>query len=344
MYKPKSNLKQIKSVVRKGNAFFVSINKIVDKRKKGVKLWAQNLLLFNLIKLFFMSVIIICLICAALVFGVEYFERRHMRLFKLKAELQSGEDIASAVDQVYYGGKAKDKSEAEQLRTRKIKYVLWALIVFLGVASIVFVNFKDQWLGEWKSFFSSESKVETEVPATEVDDYSLSIWDYFATYFSSQKAMRYDLRQKQADYQDALAEYRECEQALKQAQQKQDSEGITIHKAYLDEAKAKVDRIKKDLDSFKYVPSDWKKYVNLNWLLLILFLVNGFILYSVAKDDDNWRSIAGILSLLAVIVGVAWPFAVFLSFQGDMIFGLRDVIGIILTLLSLCYFFIFIEN
>ena len=101
-----------------------------------------------------------------------------MRLFKLKAEHQSGENVGFAVDQVYYGGKAKDKSEAERLRTRKIKYVFWALIIFLGVASIVFVNFKDQWLGEWKSFFSSENKVEVKAPITKADDYSLSVWDY----------------------------------------------------------------------------------------------------------------------------------------------------------------------
>ena len=138
-----------------------------------------------------MSTIIICLICAALMFGVEYFGRRHMRLFKLKAEHQSGENVGFAVDQVYYGGKAKDKSEAERLRTRKIKYVLWALIVFFGAASIVFVNFKDQWLGEWKSFFSSENKVEVKAPITKADDYSLSVWDYLTAQFSYENALEY---------------------------------------------------------------------------------------------------------------------------------------------------------
>ena len=62
-----------------------------------------------------MSTIIICLVCVALLFGVEYFERRHMRLFKLKAEHQSGEDIATAVEQVYYGGKESDFSHEKAL-------------------------------------------------------------------------------------------------------------------------------------------------------------------------------------------------------------------------------------
>ena len=154
--------------------------------KKDVKLGAQNLLLLNLIKLFFMDAFIICLIGVALMFGVEYFERRHMRLFKLKAESQGGENIVSAVDQVYYGGKESDKREAERLRTRKIKYVLWVLIVFFGAASIVFVSFKDQWLGEWKT----ENKVETRATVSGAETPLFSLVDYLAMYFSKEKALR----------------------------------------------------------------------------------------------------------------------------------------------------------
>ena len=253
-----------------------------------------------------MDVFIICLICAALAFGVEYFGRRHMRLFKLKAGSQSGEDIASAVDQVYYGGKESDKSEAERLRTRKTKYVLWALIIFLGVASIVFVNFKDQWLGEWKSFFSSENKVEAKASATEADDYSLSVWDYLTAQFSYEKALEYYGAKRIAEVKDAEAEYKKCEEALKQAQKESDSVKMLSCRTRLNEAEAGLSEARADLATYDNFMHDWKLYLKLNWLILALLLIGGADLYFTLKGDkknkgdeaeDTWRDFFSVLSL-----------------------------------------------
>ena len=286
-----------------------------------------------------MDVFIICLICTALMFGVEYFGRRHMRLFKLKAESQGGENIVSAVDQVYYGGKESDKSEAERLRTRKIKYVLWALIVFFGAASIVFVNFKDQWLGEWKSFFSSENKVEVKAPITKADDYSLSVWDYLAAQFSYEKALEYYGAKRIAEVRDAEAEYKKCEEALKQAQKESDSVKMLSCRTRLNEAEAGLLEARADLATYDKFMHDWKLYLKLNWLILILLLVGVLDLYIELKGDEGvWEGCGVVLSFLAAVAGVAWPAILVLNvYQCGMIFTFKDVIGIILTLWCFCF-------
>ena len=295
-----------------------------------------------------MDVFIICLICAALMFGVEYFGRRHMRLFKLKAESQSGEDIASAVDQVYYGGKESDKSEAERLRTRKIKYVLWALIIFLGVASIVFVNFKDQWLGEWKSFFSSENKVEVKAPITKADDYSLSVWDYLTAQFSYEKALEYYGAKRIAEVRDAEAEYKKCEEALKQAQKESDSVKMLSCRTRLNEAEAGLSEARADLATYDNFMHDWKLYLKLNWLILALLLIGGADLYFTLKGDKKnkgdkaeniWSDCCAVLSIIVAFVGVFWPFILWVhEYQCGMIFTFKDVIGIILTVWCFVFF------
>ena len=300
--------------------------------KKGVKLGAQNLLLLNLIKLFFMSVIIICLICAALVFGVEYFGRRHMRLFKLKAESQGGENIVSAVDQVYYGGKKSDKSEAERLRTRKIKYVLWVLIVFFGAASIVFVSFKDQWLGEWKT----ENKVETRATVSGAETPLFSVVDYLAIYFSNEKALRYYGTKRRVAYEKASAEYQKYEQELKRAQEKQDEVEIIIQNEKLAEAKAKLDSAEKNWKNFKFIPQNWRINTNLNWLLLFLLVVsvwNVYYIYMSEHENSGLLVATTIVSFFAFALGLIIPFAVFVrGYQEECLFTLRDVVGIILTI------------
>ena len=300
--------------------------------KKGVKLWAQNLLLLNLIKLFFMDVFIICLICAALMFGVEYFERRHMRLFKLKAESQGGENIVSAVDQVYYGGKESDKSEAERLRTRKIKYVLWVLIVFFGAASIVFVSFKDQWLGEWKT----ENKVETRATVSGAETPLFSVVDYLAIYFSNEKALRYYGTKRRVAYEKASAEYQKYEQELKRAQEKQDEVEIIIQNEKLAEAKAKLDSAEKNWKNFKFIPQNWRINTNLNWLLLFLLVVsvwNVYYIYMSEHENSGLLVATTIVSFFAFALGLIIPFAVFVrGYQEECLFTLRDVVGIILTI------------
>ena len=300
--------------------------------KKGVKLGAQNLLLLNLIKLFFMDVFIICLICAALMFGVEYFGRRHMRLFKLKAESQGGENIVSAVDQVYYGGKESDKREAERLRTRKIKYVLWVLIVFFGAASIVFVSFKDQWLGEWKT----ENKVETRATVSGAETPLFSVVDYLAIYFSNEKALRYYGTKRRVAYEKASAEYQKYEQELKRAQEKQDEVEIIIQNEKLAEAKAKLDSAEKNWKNFKFIPQNWRINTNLNWLLLFLLVVSVWNVYYIyMSEHENFGLLVAttIVSFFAFALGLIIPFAVFVrGYQEECLFTLRDVVGIILTI------------
>ena len=300
--------------------------------KKGVKLGAQNLLLLNLIKLFFMDVFIICLIGVALMFGVEYFERRHMRLFKLKAESQGGENIVSAVDQVYYGGKESDKSEAERLRTRKIKYVLWVLIVFFGAASIVFVSFKDQWLGEWKT----ENKVETRATVSGAETPLFSVVDYLAIYFSNEKALRYYGTKRRVAYEKASAEYQKYEQELKRAQEKQDEVEIIIQNEKLAEAKAKLDSAEKNWKNFKFIPQNWRINTNLNWLLLFLLVVsvwNVYYIYMSEHENSGLYVATTIVSFFAFALGLIIPFAVFVrGYQEECLFTLRDVVGIILTI------------
>ena len=271
-----------------------------------------------------------------------------MRLFKLKAESQGGENIVSAVDQVYYGGKESDKSEAERLRTRKIKYVLWALIVFFGAASIVFVNFKDQWLGEWKSFFSSENKVEVKAPITKADDYSLSVWDYLTAQFSYEKALEYYGAKRIAAVKDAEAEYKKCEEALKQAQKESDSVKMLSCRTRLNEAEAGLSEARADLATYDKFMHDWKLYLKLNWLILALLLVGGADLYFTLKGDKKnkgdkaeniWSDCCTVLSIIVAFVGVFWPFILWLGgYQCENIFTFKDVIGIILTVWCFVFF------
>ena len=255
-----------------------------------------------------------------------------MRLFKLKAESQGGENIVSAVDQVYYGGKESDKSEAERLRTRKIKYVLWVLIVFFGAASIVFVAFKDQWLGEWKT----ENKVETRATVSGAETPLFSVVDYLAIYFSNEKALRYYGTKRRVAYEKASAEYQKYEQELKRAQEKQDEVEIIIQNEKLAEAKAKLDSAEKNWKNFKFIPQNWRINTNLNWLLLFLLVVsvwNVYYIYMSEHENSGLLVATTIVSFFAFALGLIIPFAVFVrGYQEECLFTLRDVVGIILTI------------
>ena len=244
-----------------------------------------------------MDVFIICLICAALMFGVEYFGRRHMRLFKLKAGSQSGEDIASAVDQVYYGGKESDKSEAERLRTRKTKYVLWALIVFFGAASIVFVNFKDQWLGEWKSFFSSKNAEVSETVQQKSEFFNLRLyWDY-------EYALRYYEQKKILAKQEAETEYAKCQQALTQARSQADK---IICEEKLTKAKEKLTSTKEALDEFDSFASDLSNVTVFQYWCYVLFAIGFLSAFYVLhrKEETGWAVFAFIVLFIGIVVGI----------------------------------------
>ncbi len=265
--------------------------------KKGVKLSAQNLLLLNLIKLFFMDVFIICLICAALMFGVEYFGRRHMRLFKLKAESQGGENIVSAVDQVYYGGKESDKSEAERLRTRKIKYVLWVLIVFFGAASIVFVAFKDQWLDEWSTSSRPQQTEFSETAQQKSEFFDLRLYrDY-------EDALRYYEQKKISAYEKAETEHAKYQQAVAQAQSRADK---IINEEKLAKAEEKLTSTKEALDEFDSFASDLSNVTVFQYWCYALFAI-GFLsafytLYQ--KKKTGWALFACIVLSIWMIVGI----------------------------------------
>ena len=255
-----------------------------------------------------------------------------MRLFKLKLASQGGENVVSAVDQVYYGGKKSDKSEAERLRTRKIKYVLWVLIVFFGAASIVFVAFKDQWLGEWKT----ENKVETRATVSGAETPLFSVVDYLAIYFSNEKALRYYGTKRRVAYEKASAEYQKYEQELKRAQEKQDEVEIIIQNEKLAEAKAKLDSAEKNWKNFKFIPQNWRINTNLNWLLLFLLVVsvwNVYYIYMSEHENSGLYVATTIVSFFAFALGLIIPFAVFVrGYQEECLFTLRDVVGIILTI------------
>ena len=265
--------------------------------KKGVKLGAQNLLLLNLIKLFFMSTIIICLICTALMFGVEYFGRRHMRLFKLKAESQGGENVVSAVDQVYYGGKESDKSEAERLRTRKIKYVLWVLIVFFGAASIVFVAFKDQWLGEWSTSSHPQQTEFSETAQQKSEFFDLRLyWDY-------EYVLRYYEEKKVLAKEEAEAEYAKYQQAMAHARSRTDK---FIYTEKLTQAKEKLISTQEALDEFDSFAIAINNLKIIHWSFFALFtsgfLMAFYILYR--KEENAWTFRVIIILYMGVIAGI----------------------------------------
>ena len=292
-----------------------------------------------------MSTIIICLVCVALLFGVEYFERRHMRLFKLKAEHQSGEDIATAVEQVYYGGKESDKREAEQLRTRKTKYVFWALIIFLGVASIVFVNFKDQWLGEWKSFFSSENKVEVKAPITKADDYSLSVWDYLAAYFSHEKALEYYGTKRGLAYNKAMAELQKCEETLKQAQERQVNPEIGVQLARKAKAKTNLEKAKKDFENLVYFSNNWEVNSRLNWIFPIFLLCFSFNFYVLNKNLKRpYLGYAIFGSVICFVVGLVLEDVLRDDYKGEFLFTVRDGLNIAFMIGSLVFLILFMAK
>ena len=265
--------------------------------KKGVKLGAQNLLLLNLIKLFFMDVFIICLIGVALMFGVEYFERRHMRLFKLKAESQGGENIVSAVDQVYYGGKESDKREAERLRTRKIKYVLWVLIVFFGAAAAIFDSYKQELLEGWSSLNQSQ-KTEVSKTATQIPQFfNLRLYrDY-------EDALRYYEEKKVSAYKKAETEHAKYQQAVAQAQSRADK---IINEEKLAKAEEKLTSTKEALDEFDSFASDLSNVTVFQYWCYALFAI-GFLsafytLYQ--KKKTGWALFACIVLSIWMIVGI----------------------------------------
>ena len=273
-----------------------------------------------------MNFIIICLVCCALILAVMFFAKRHMQKVTQAYEQEQKEALAvvSDLERVAKGGKSSRTYDAERQRTRRRTVFSIVLIVIVGAAVAFLGCYKQELLEDWLP-----SSAEQEITDSKV---SFSIGDYFATYFSHEKALRYYGTKRRMAYENAQAEYQKYEQELKRAQEKQDEVEIIIQKEKLAEAKAKLDSTKKNWDNFKFFPSDWKLNSNLNWLLLGLFLVGILDLYYMLKKDETVLSLSIVLSIIGIICGFCVHFAILINeYQGEVLFTCRDILNIILT-------------
>ena len=282
-----------------------------------------------------MNFIIICLSCCALILAVIYFARRHMQKVRQTCYATPEKELVSMSDleHVAQSDKARRRYDAELQRTRRIAICSIAIIIVVGAAVAVFDSYKKELLDGW-SLTSTRQNLEKVEQAENLEN-ELSFGNWLAAQFSYDKALTYYGAKRIVAVKDAEAEYKKCEEALKQAQKNSDDVKILTCRISLNAATANLSETKSDLEIFDNFMHDWKHYLKLNWLILILLLVSGLDLYVELTGQENnaWEGWATILSLIATFGGIGWPFISAMNvYQCGIIFTIKDVIGIILTL------------
>lgn len=250
----------------------------------------------------------------------------------------------SDLERVAKGGKSSRTYDAERQRTRRITICSIAIIIVVGAAVAVFDSYKKELLDGW-SLTSTRQNLEKVEQAENLEN-KLSFWNWLAAQFSYEKALDYYGAKRIAAVKDAEAEYKKCEEALKQAQKDSDDVKILTCRTSLNEATANLSKTKADLEIFDNFMHDWKHYLKLNWLILILLLVGGLDLYFELKGIKNNKLELYVfdLSALAALVGIAWPsILVFNVYQCGVIFTIKDLIGIILTLWCILFDLVHME-
>ena len=282
-----------------------------------------------------MTFIIVCLVCCALILAVIFFAKRHMQKVRQTCDAtpEKGLVTMSDLEHVAQSDKARRRYDAELQRTRRIAICSIAIIIVVGAAVAVFDSYKKELLDGW-SLTSTRQNTEKVEEAETLDD-KLSFGNWLTAQFSYDKAVEYYSAKRIAAVKEAEAEYKRCEEVLKQAQQKSDDVEILTCRTRLNVATGNLSEAKADLEIFDEFMHDWKHYLKLNWLILILLLVSGLDLYVevTGKEDDIWEAGAVILSVIAAVGGSGWPFISAMNvYQCGIIFTIKDVIGIILTL------------
>ena len=183
------------------------------------------------------------------------------------------------------------------MRTRKIKYVLWVLIVFFGTASIVFVNFKDQWLDEWSTSSHPQQTEFSETAQQKSEFFDLRLyWDY-------EYALRYYEEKKVLAKEEAEAEYAKYQQAMAHARSRTDK---FIYTEKLTQAKEKLISTQEALDEFDSFAIAINNLKIIHWSFFALFtsgfLMAFYILYR--KEENAWTFRVIIILYMGVIAGI----------------------------------------
>ena len=289
-----------------------------------------------------MNFIIICLSCCALILAVIFFARRHMQKVRQTCYVPPEKELVtmSDLEHVAQSDKARRRYDAELQRTRRIAICSIAIIIVVGAAVAVFDSYKKELLDGW-SLTSTRQNLEKVEQAENLEN-ELSFGNWLAAQFSYDKALTYYGAKRIVAVKDAEAEYKKCEEALKQAQKESDSVKMLSCRTRLNEAEAGLSEARADLATYDKFMHDWKLYLKLNWLILILLLVGGADLYFTLKGDkaeNIWSDCCTVLSIIVAFVGVFWPFILVLhEYQCGMIFTFKDVIGIILTVWCFVFF------
>ena len=289
-----------------------------------------------------MNFIIICLSCCALILAVIYFARRHMQKVRQTCYVPPEKELVtmSDLEHVAQSDKARRRYDAELQRTRRIAICSIAIIIVVGAAVAVFDSYKKELLDGW-SLTSTRQNLEKVEQAENLEN-ELSFGNWLTAQFSYEKALEYYGAKRIAEVRDAEAEYKKCEEALKQAQKESDSVKMLSCRTRLNEAEAGLSEARADLATYDKFMHDWKLYLKLNWLILILLLVGGADLYFTLKGDkaeNIWSDCCTVLSIIVAFVGVFWPFILWLGgYQCENIFTFKDVIGIILTVWCFVFF------
>ena len=289
-----------------------------------------------------MTFIIVCLVCCALILAVIFFAKRHMQKVRQTCYVPPEKELVSMSDleHVAQSDKARRRYDAELQRTKRIAICSIAVIFVVGAAAAVFDSYKKELLDGW-SLTSTRQNLEKVEQAENLEN-ELSFGNWLTAQFSYEKALEYYGAKRIAEVRDAEAEYKKCEEALKQAQKESDSVKMLSCRTRLNEAEAGLSEARADLATYDKFMHDWKLYLKLNWLILILLLVGGADLYFTLKGDkaeNIWSDCCTVLSIIVAFVGVFWPFILWLGgYQCENIFTFKDVIGIILTVWCFVFF------
>ena len=234
-----------------------------------------------------MKIIIICgiLVLAAILLGLLRFWWLRKCYDKARAEKK---DVLERELMARADNLLKTYSKARSA-TWKIMGIAVAVIAILGTAVWGFNRIAQAPKAE-----KEQAKVEEQVkPETEV---SLSLFGWFTSRFSYDKALAYHTEKVYSAKEKALAKYKEGEKILQSAQEQGNAKAEFIAITKLVKTKLDLDEAEKNVKEIPMFYAKWENNSILNCVNIILFLYGILVLFAIKFSEHE-----GFLVLVCVV-------------------------------------------
>ena len=234
-----------------------------------------------------MKIIILCGILALAAILLGLFRLRWLRKCYNKAQAEK-KDVLER-EQMARADKLLKTYDKSRSATWKSMGIAVAVFVILGGAVWGIGRIAQAHKAEKK-----QAKVEKQVkPETEV---SLSLFGWFTSRFSYDKALAYHTEKVYSAKEKALTKYKEGEKILQSAQEQGNAKAESIATTKLVEAKLDLDEAEEKVKEIPMFYAKWENNSILNCVNIILFLYGILLLFAIKFSEHE-----GVLVLVVIV-------------------------------------------